>query len=90
MCLEELDPIHLKQVEIYLERIPESNKLWESYDKSQVVEGLHMLSTKYNTDIYDLGNSIYLEGIKNSQQVLPYLNELESSLLFAMEFRLHI
>lgn len=87
---QELDQGHLDQVEIYLRRIPLSSSIRKKYSLRQIVEGLHMLSAKYNIDEYDLPNSEYSNCFRNSDAVLKYINKLELRLLSALDFNLHL
>lgn len=87
---EELDQYHMKQVEIFFNRIPSGSKIWSKYSKARIAEGLHMLVAKYNIDVFSMMNSDYAQHYPDVSGTLVYLNNLELELLVALDFRLHI
>lgn len=87
---QELDLDHLRQVDIYLKRIPLSHSIYSRYSKGRIIEGLHILTAKYNIDEYKQGNSSYSRDFSNPKKALQYLNQLELDLLSALGFEMHI
>ena len=87
---EELDQYHMKQVEIFFNRIPSGSKIWSKYSKARIAEGLHMLVAKYNIDVFSMMNSDYAQHYPDVSGTLEYLNNLELELLVALDFSLHI